>query len=329
MVENRTKETELASKIKVNNLHVLDYARAASVVSPHLLRSGVTWAFVSFLIGVLLAFLLDALDRSIKSQEDVEGKLQLPFLGLLPRLSGGSRGDLHAAENPQSPLAECCRVIRTNLLFSGLKQPLKHLLVTSSLAREGKTLTSISLATVMAQAGNRVLLIDADLRSPRLKSALGIERDVGLTDVLLGHLTLDEAIQPTGIPNLSVLLSGGVPPNPAEVIEGAGFRDLLDECGKRFERVMLDSPPVLPVIDPAILARYCAGVVLVVRSGRTGQAQARRARQTLVDLGARVLGVVLNDCDLARRGYGYGYGYGSYGYGQRRTEVVPQKRAVN
>ena len=313
LVENRTKETELASKIKVNNLHVLDYARMpSSPVSPHLVRAGATAALLALLAAILVALLLDALDSSLKTQEDVEHKLGLPLLGVLPRIDGAASA-LFVADNPSSPAAECCRVIRTNLMYAGLTHPIARLLVTSSMAREGKTLTTVRLGVVLAQAGSRVQLIDSDLRSPRLKSALGIGNDVGLTDVLLGNVTLEQAIQPTRVKGLSVLLSGGIPPNPAEIIEGKQFLDLLDACSKLYDRVLLDSPPVLPVTDPAILAKYCDGVVLVVRSGRTAQAQARRTRQAMSGLGVRLLGVVLNDSQPRAMGYGYG----RYPYGQQ------------
>jgi capsular exopolysaccharide synthesis family protein len=315
MVENRSKEIELSSKIKANNLHVLDYARLPTVpVSPHLVRAGLAVMSLSLLLAILVALLLDALDSSVKTQEDVEHKLGVPLLGLMPRVPragepgpGGAVTRPIVIEDPTSPAAECCRVIRTNLLYAGLKQPLRRLLVTSSLAQEGKTLMTVNLGAVLAQGQSKVLLIDSDLRSPRLHKALGMRSGIGLTDVLLGNATLDEAIQPTGIPNLSVLLSGGVPPNPADVIEGTGFRELLDACSARFDRVVLDSPPVLPVTDPALLATYCDGVLMVVRSGRTGVAQVRRTRQAIGDLGARLLGVVLND--HSPRGFGYGYGY--------------------
>ena len=188
-------------------------------------------------------------------------------------------------------------------------------MVTSSTAQEGKTLTVISLGTVMAQAGGPVLLIDADLRRPRLKTALGLKRDIGLTDVLLGNCTLAEAIQPTAIPNLFALVSGGVPPNPAEVIEGDRFREVMDECSRAYDRVILDSPPCLPVADPAILARYCDGVIMVVRAGRTPWTQARRTRRTLTDTGARLLGCVLNGVE--------GSLASAYGTSTIRTEWSP------
>jgi capsular exopolysaccharide synthesis family protein len=322
LVQNRTKETELAGKIRTNNLRVLDYARLPTApVSPHLTRAAMVAGVLGLLVGVLLALLLDALDRSLKTPEDVESKLAVPFLGVMPHVDvGEGRLDLYVAENPQSPASECCRLIRTNLLFAGLSRPLKRILVTSPVAREGKTTMSISLAVVMAQAGNKVLLIDSDLRRPRLKAALGpigvngkLE-DVGLTSALLGTVPLDQAIQATSVPNLFVLLSGPVPPNPAELVDGVRFREVVEECAEKFERLIIDSPPAVPVTDPAILASYCDGVVMVVRAGRTAEDQAMRARRNLTDVGARILGVVLNDCELSRRGYGaYRYGYGSYG----------------
>jgi capsular exopolysaccharide synthesis family protein len=341
LVQGRTKETELASKLKVNNLHVLDYARLPSTaISPHLVRAGMISFVLSLIAGLLLALILDTLDRSLKSQEDVENKLAVPFLGVMPHVGDTTDGrlDLTVADNPQSPMAECCRLVRTNLLFAALSRPLRRLLITSPVAREGKTMTSISLGVVMAQAGSRVLLIDSDLRRPRLKTALQMDGDVGLTSVLLGTVSLDDAIRTTNIPNLFVLLSGPVPPNPAELVDGPRYREVLDECAEKFERVIIDSPPAVPVTDPAILATYCDGVVMVVRAGRTGQDQAERARRNLADVGARILGVVLNDADITSRGYGgYRYGYGYYssqpqgkssrGKSSRRAEASGRKRA--
>src|SRR5262249_31099457 len=169
----------------------------------------------------------DALDRSLKTQEDVETKLGAPFLGVMPHVDDAEPGrlDMFVADNPQSPAAECARLIRTNLLFAGLSKPLRRLLVTSPAALEGKTVTTISLGVVMAQAASKVLLIDSDLRRPRLKLALGMTDEIGLTNVLLGTMSLDKAILPTGIPNLYVLLSGPIPPNPADLVDGARYRE--------------------------------------------------------------------------------------------------------
>jgi capsular exopolysaccharide synthesis family protein len=326
MVQNRTKETELASKVKLNNLHVLDYARVpGSPISPQLGRAGAVALFASLLAGLFLAFALDALDRSVKTQDDVETRLGLPFLGIIPSLEDG-QGDRIVAEKPHSPPAECCRLIRTNLTFAGLERPLRRVLITSPIAREGKTMTSVSLGTVLAQAGQKVLLVDCDLRRPRLRSALGIESDIGVTNVLIGALPLDEAIIPTNIPNLSILCSGPIPPNPAELVEGQHFRTLLERCSDRFERVLVDSPPAVPVTDPGILARYCDGVVVVLRSRKTHFDQALRASRNLLDVGARIVGVVLNDYPIWNRHYaGYLYGYGDP-YASRK-QSQPQRKA--
>jgi capsular exopolysaccharide synthesis family protein len=326
LVQNRDKETELASQVKVNNLRVMDYARIPTIpVSPHLQRAAVTTLLLSLICGMVLAFLLDALDRSIKTRVDVETKLGMPFLGMLPRLAN-LKSDMVVAEEPTSQMAEQARLIRTNLMFAGINRQLKRLLFTSALPREGKTLSSVSIASALAQAGQRVLIVDADLRRPRLHSALKLDGTVGVTNVLLGSVPLDKAIVPTIVPNLSALFCGPVPPSPAELVEGNQFRELLEQCSEKFDRVIIDSPPAIPVSDPAILSGLCDGVVLVVRSGKTPHEQAARAARTLSNMSARILGVVLNDVDAVAGGYGYGYGYG-YGakkYGRSRRE---RKRA--
>jgi len=317
LVQNRTKETELSAKVRANNLHVLDYARLPHTpVSPRLVRSGILAGLLALLVGLALALLLDALDRSLKTQADIEERVGLPFLGILPHV-GELRSDLVVAEEPQSPTAESCRLIRTSLQFTGMNRPLKRILITSAMPKEGKTLTSISLAVVMAQAGQRILLIDADLRRPRLSAAFKLDSKVGLTSVLLGAVTIDAAVQETSVPNLFVLAAGPVPPNPAELLQGPRFAEVLESCSSKWERVVIDSPPAVPVADPSILASLCDGVVLVARAHKTSFVEAERARRNLVDTGARILGVVLNDVDLQRSGYAaYRYGYDS-GSGKR------------
>jgi capsular exopolysaccharide synthesis family protein len=275
-----------------------------------------------------LALLLDLLDRSVKTSEDLETRLRVPLLGMMPRV-GKTVGqvELHVAESPNSAAAESCRLIRTNLAFAGSARPLKRLLITSPAAREGKTMISVSIATVLAHAAGRVLLIDGDLRRPRLRQALGLERaELGLTSVLVGMASLEDAIRPTSIPNLFVLMSGPLPPNPAELVETPAFHQLLDDCAARFDRVIIDSPPSVPVADPAIMANHCDGVILVVRAGRTGRDQAAKARRNLADAGAHIIGAVLNDCDFGGRGYrGYHYSAGEY-TSERQRDIGPPPR---
>jgi capsular exopolysaccharide synthesis family protein len=313
VITNRTKETELASKTKSNNLRVLDYARIPGApIRPQLTRAGMLAAFLSLFAGVLLAFGLDAVDRSVKTQADVDAKLGLPYLGTLPHLAAGYTVRA-VADQPASAIAESCRLIRTNLMFAGLTRPLRRLLVTSPVAKDGKTLTAASLGIVLAQAGQKVLLVDADLRQPGLSKQFGVRAQIGLTDVLLGTADLSQAIVSTNIPNLSILCAGASPPNPAELLDGSAFADLIDKCAQGFERVVLDSPPAVPVADPGILARHCDGVVLVLRARRTRFDFAQRASRHLQDVGARMIGVVLNDSTLRHADYGEYYHYGSDG----------------
>jgi capsular exopolysaccharide synthesis family protein len=241
------------------------------------------------------AFGLEALDRRLKSPEDVEKKLSLRFLGALPHLDRRPRAAWSIAEHRTSIAAERCRLIGRNLL---LANPLRRVMVTSSVPREGKTLTSINLAIAMAQSGSRVLLVDCDLRRPGLSSAIDLGDPIGLTSVICGGAALDEAIRPTAVPNLYVLPAGPLPTNPAELADSAQLGELLEECSRRFDRVLLDTSPLLAATDAALVARHCDGVVMVVRAGRTTVDHARSARQTLTSAGATVLGVVLNDLEI-------------------------------
>lgn len=328
-VLNRTNQTGTVGRLKQNNVHVLDYARLPQgPVSPRLRVALLVGGILSLLLGILFTLLLDALDRSVKSQEDVEQRLALPFLGVLPRVEEGpaaaAAGDLYVAEHPRSTVAEACRTIRTNVLFAGAEQALRRILVTSSVAREGKTLCCVSLGTVLAQGGARTLIIDCDLRRPRIAKAFGMREGVGLTNVLLGDVEPEDAIRETKVPGLSVLTSGPIPPNPAELLDGAHFRALLDKLSERYDRVLLDSPPAVPVTDPAVLSTQVDGVVLVVRFGETGRDAVRRAAKHVLDVGGRLIGVILNDIDTTQKGYrGYygGYYYQSE-YGADEEEVA-------
>lgn len=330
IILNRTKETGMVGRLRLNNLAVLDYARLPGApVSPKL-RSALGVAIVlSLLLGVLLVFALDVLDRSVKSQEDVEGRLHLPFLGMMPRLETARQApelagpvrspDLYVAHYPRSTVAEACRTIRTNVLFLGTERPLRKLLVTSSVAREGKTLSCVSLGVVLAQGGARTLIIDCDLRRPRVAKAMGVKGTIGLTNLLLGDMKPEDVIQESEVPNLWVMASGPIPPNPAELLDGLHFRQLLEDLAQRYDRVLIDSPPAGPVTDPAVLSTAVDGVVLVVRHSSTSRDTVKRAAQAMLDVGGRILGVVLNDVDTTTKGYRSYYG-AYYHYYQSEAE---------
>jgi len=314
LILNRSKESGMVGRLRLSNIKVLDYARTPKVpVSPRVRVVLALSVVLALLLGVLLAFVLDALDRTVKAPQDIESNLGLPLLGMLPSFAQDGKGrhppDLYVAYHPRSTVAEACRAIRTNLMFAGADEKLQTLLLTSSLPREGKTLCCVSLGTVLAKSGARTLIIDCDLRRPRISRAFGISAAVGLTNVLVGEVSLDDAIRSSEVENLSVLPAGPTPPNPAELLNGKHFRQLLAEVRTRFDKVLIDSPPAVPVTDPAILATLVDGVLLIVRHGKTPRDAAARAAQHMIDVGGRIVGVVLNAIDVSGKGYRSYYGH--------------------
>jgi polysaccharide biosynthesis transport protein len=306
------------------NVDELEYARAASLVFPRMKVNVAVALMLSAMLGIGLAFLLDYLDRTIKSAEDVERVVGAPLLGVIPVVAEVPAGDepkaqrerdLYVFANPTSRAAECCRSIRTNILFSSADRPMKTITVSSPRPREGKTTTTIYMGTTMAQSGQRVLLIDTDLRRPRLHKSLGVSKNRGLTNLILGDATIDDVIKSTDIPNLFVLPCGPQPPNPAELLLTNRFKQVLAELEARFDRILLDSPPVLAVTDAVVLSRLSSGVMVVAQAGKTQLDDLTMAARQFKDVDAPILGVIMNDMDISDRRYGgyYYYAYGNYG----------------
>jgi polysaccharide biosynthesis transport protein len=256
----------------------------------------------------------------------VEQRVGVPFLGLVPMIpepkEAGTR-DLYVHHHPKSSIAECCRAIRTNVLFMSPERPLKTILVTSTAPQEGKSTSVINLGISMAQSGNRVVLVDTDMRRPRLHKAFQIPNDVGVSTIVVGEGTLDGAIKNTDVPGLFVVPCGPVPPNPAELLHTQAFAKLLEDLGKRFDRIILDSPPIHPVADAIVLATQAEGVVLILKAGLTNRTLAKRAVRALRDVKAKVYGAILNSVDLEDPKYGGYYAdyrrYGRY-YGTERRD---------
>jgi len=305
------------------NVEPDEMARSAYLVLPRM-RSNIALAVVlSLLAGLGLAFLLDHLDRTIKGAEGIEDLVGSPLLGIIPILTEVPSGDtatavaardLYVFRNPTSQAAECCRSIRTNILFASAERQMKTITVSSPRPREGKTTTTIYIGTIMAQSGQRVLLIDTDLRRPRLHKSLGVSKERGLTSLLLGDSNYDDVIKSTDVPNLFVLPCGPLPPNPAELLLTKRFKTVLDELSQRFDRILLDSPPLLAVTDAVVLSRISDGVVLVAQAGKTFRDDVTMAARQLRDVNAPILGVILNVIDISDRRYGgYYYAYGGYG----------------
>jgi len=222
---------------------------------------------------------------------------------------------------PQSQMAESYRALRTSLLLSNLGAPPKVIMVTSALPQEGKTTTSINCAVVLAQKGVRVLLIDADLRRPSIHKTLGMGPRSGLSNVLTGSTTLEQAITRTAIlPNLFVMPAGTPPPNPAELLASANMRDVLAQLREQYDHIVLDTPPSLSVTDAVVLSPRADAVVLVIRSSQTTKQALRRARDILAQVSAKVVGVLLNAVDLTSPDYYYYYEYQGKYAGYYRDE---------
>jgi len=215
---------------------------------------------------------------------------------------------LLAHNSPKDPVAEQYRTIRTNIQFSNVDQDIKTIVVTSSGAEEGKSTTTSNLATVYAQQGLKVLLIDADLRKPTGHYTFRLENHIGLTNVLTRQSTLAQAVQESEIPHLSVLTSGPIPPNPSELLASAQMAELLKEMKKQFDMIIFDTPPILAVADAQILANQVDGTILVVSSGKTEKDAALKSKELLSNAKGKLLGVVLNNRKVEEGNYYYYYG---------------------
>ncbi|MFD2417340.1 polysaccharide biosynthesis tyrosine autokinase [Amycolatopsis pigmentata] len=257
---------------------------------------------VNYALGVLfgliagfgLALLRHAFDTSVKSAEELRRLTGAPSLGTIAYDPDVPRHPLTVQEHPRSPRAEAFRKIRTNLQFIDVDRARKAIVVTSAVPGEGKTTTLCNLAIVLARAGQRVAVLETDLRRPRAVDYLGLEGAVGLTSVLAGRLGLDEALQPWGSALFDVLASGPIPPNPSELLASRQMTNVLAELNQRYDTVLLDAPPLLPVTDGAILAAACDGALVVVRYGKTKRHQVKAAFAALEAVSARPLGTVLS-----------------------------------
>ena len=327
LVLERTKESDLSRMLRVNNIRVVDPpTRPGGPVRPQVPLNIGTGLFVGSLLGIAAAIARAMLDRSVKTPDDVERDMGITLLGILPEINdkkslgpGYARGrrrapatpaeggpELIVHNYPMSGIAEASRTIRTNLLFMAPDHPFRALLITSASPSEGKTTVACCIAVAMAQADQRVVLIDCDLRRPRLHRIFRAKPELGLTTALLeedGLSSILDTVQPTQVPNLSIIPAGPIPPNPAELFHSERFRRLLEELQTKFDRVIIDSPPVVAVTDAAVLSTLVDGTILVVRAFKTPKDLARHALRALADVGANTAGTVLNSVNLNKTEY--------------------------
>ena len=344
----RSKENDVYMAGTPNNIHVVDYAAVPKgPVGPRRMQAVMLALVLALAFGVALALFLDYLDDTVKSTSDIESGLRLPSLAIIPiagkqtqrflpiaRALQRTNGNGHNPElliNVSGPSvqAEAYKHLRTSILLSTAGRPPQSLLVTSSVPAEGKTTTVVNTATVLAQTGAQVLIIDADMRRPRLHDVLDMSNEDGLSSILSSGMTKVEVlskIKRYRDTNIFLLSSGAVPPNPAELLGSNQMKRLLEIVGEAFDYVVIDSPPIASFTDGVLISSLVDGVLLVVHGGKTSRQVVRPARQMLQEIGAKIIGVVLNRAETHKGSDYYHYGYKGY-YSQPNGET--QQRAEN
>lgn len=319
-MEERMKKEEVnplrTTSLKANNVRVIDPAEVPSTpIRPKKTQNMLIAAIVGLLGGMALAFLIEYLDNTIKTTDDVERYMKIPLLGCIPIIDksfSGAQRDLLVNLAPMSPVSEAYRAIRTSILFSTSKDnPARDILITSTGPQEGKSLTACNLSVTMAYSGNSVLLVDADMRKPRVHMVFKMDQDMGLSNFLTGQASVDEIIKKTGIENLSVVTCGHIPPNPSELLSTKRMKEFVETVKGKFNTIIFDSPPLNLVTDAALLSSIIDGTVLIISSKKTNRPAVTRAKHTLENAKANVLGVVLNSLHIDSGG---AYYYSHYYY---------------
>ncbi|MDA7680183.1 polysaccharide biosynthesis tyrosine autokinase [bacterium] len=314
LVLGKAKEMDLSSKETMQNMRIVDPATAPfKPFKPNVVLTLLLGVVGGLSVGFGLAFFVNFLDDSIKSQDDIETYLRLDFLGYVPNIRTNSivERDLQAHMHPQSNSSEGFRTIRAAISLAHPEESLRCTAVTSTIPSEGKSLVSCNLAIVTAQTGLRTLLIDADLRRPSIHKAFQLQSPVGLTQYLLGKVSsLDEVTHTTEVPNLDLMCSGTVPSNPSELVGSDKMKKFVKEVREKYDRVILDCPPVSAVSDPLVIASLCDGTVFVSKFNKIRRDHARRSVQRIQDAGVNIIGAVINDIDFeGKDSYYYSYYY--------------------
>ena len=266
----------------------------ASPSEPKVLRNLILGLVLGLLLGLGVALLRHVLDTKVRSEQDVRALTDSPILGVIAFDEGVPSHPLILREDPRGAPAEAIRRLRTNLQFVGVAGESRTIVVSSSVPGEGKTTAAMNLAVSLADAGSKVLLIDADLRRPSVAEYLGLEGRVGLTTVLIGKASLEDVVQPWADTTLDILPAGQVPPNPSELLGSPAMKALLSETTDSYDMVLIDSPPVLPVTDAAVLGRQVDGALIVAGMDRIHRPQLRDTLESLETAGCSVLGLVIN-----------------------------------
>ena len=310
----KMKEQNITGEIQPVNLWVVEQAEVPVIpFKPNKKKNLVLAFIVSLFGGIGLAFFVEYLDQSIKYPEETEQALGFPVLGMVPLLKGKEGNiDTVMKDLPRSAAAENYRSLRTSVMLSSSNQPPRKILVTSPEAGAGKSTTAINLAVAMAQSGKKVLLIDADMRKPRLHKIFKIKPEKGLSSYLAGISRNDVMFQ-SPIENLFFMPAGPVPPNPSELLVSDSLNQLLSQVDAKVDFIVCDSPPLQSVVDARILSQVFDGTILVVKGKQTTFEQARKSLRQLNDVNAQILGVLINGIELKKNDYYYANYYGTYG----------------
>lgn len=320
----RMKETNLTEDIKMSNIRILDLAEVPlRPTKPNKTLNILLGVIVGLVGGLGIAFLMEYVDNTIRTQEDIEKYLGTSLLGIVGHIPLDKKetqtAKLIAHDLPRHNITESLKHIRTSIMFSHPDNPKKTLLVTSATPTEGKTLIASNLAVVMAQTGKKVLLIDADLRKPAVHKLFQIDKSFGLSNLLVKSSDLRTVAKPTQIPNVYAISCGPIPPNPSELLGSSAMIDNLTLAKESFDWIIIDSPPLLSVTDARILAKIVDGIVFVIRSKKANREVVQKALGLFSDSRNKLLGVVINDVDITKDKYYYQY----YHYSDKDPDKAP------
>ncbi|MGA1868103.1 MAG: GumC family protein [bacterium] len=320
----RLKETGITSGIQPTNVRVLDKAMVPrSPVKPRK-RLNILLSLITGLFGgIFSAFFLEYLDNTVKTPDDIKRYLQIPYLGPIPSYDGNDT--LITLHEPKSTAAEAYKGIRTALIFSSSTSEKKTLLVTSAGPSEGKSLTVSNLAITMAQSNTKTLLVDVDLRKPRIHKIFNISKEKGISNLLVGESSLDDVIKKTDIPNLDIITCGHIPPNPAELLGSGNMKENMRLFRARYDKILFDTCPLLAITDTVILSTLVDEVLLVIQAGKSSREMIRRSIEQLNDVKANLLGTLLNNITTGQESY-YQYYYYYYGEGESTRKKRTRRR---
>jgi capsular exopolysaccharide synthesis family protein len=325
---------ELSGDLKSNNVRIVDPAEEpVNPVRPRKRTNIILGILGGLFLGVGLAFFLEYMDNTIKTDKEVEEILGLAFLGAIPRIRVRSRDRAEQDKKntfvltmPKSPASEALKIIRSNVILSAPKENLRIIMLASSSPGEGKSFSSVNLALAFAQAGQETLLVDCDLRRSNVHKLLDIPNIEGMSNYLIGERQLDQIVRKPGIDHFNVITAGPHPPNPAELFSFGKIREFAELVRGRYDRVIIDTAPIMTVSDTINLAGIADGVIFVISAGKNNRQVVIRGRQMLKDAGARIIGGILNNIEYQRHGYYYYYynRYYSY-YGDDRRDAARQR----